>query len=126
MNWAAEPIDNFTLREARCHGYEKKPSGRIWHDCGLVILVPELCIATYNVRIEFGKPIVVKSWTRCRLHNQAVGGKSDSYHQNGHAIDPAPQNISDLDELEQIARKYFGFVIRYSWGLHCDIRGERP
>jgi hypothetical protein len=59
-------------------------------------------------------------------HNLAVGGRPDSYHPNGHAIDIAPVDLNDLDQLERIARKYFAFVKRYSWGLHCDIRGERP
>lgn len=71
MNWQAEPIDNFTLDEARCHGKE----GNLEHDCGLVILVLELCYALGKVRTDFGKPIKIKSWTRCRSHNDAVGVK---------------------------------------------------
>ncbi len=121
LNWQAEPIDNFTLDEARCHGAE----GNMEHDCGLVILVPELLEALANVRRDFGKPIKVKSWTRCRPHNEAVGGVKRSYHVNGRAVDIAALNVGDRYELEAIARQYFEFVKRYGWGLHCDVRGER-
>lgn len=127
INWKAEPIDNFTLGEARCHGWEYiNPVTPVPHDCGLIILVPELCECVHEVRIRFGKPIIVKSWTRCRPHNRAAGGKDDSYHQNGHAIDVAPVNMSDLDELAAIVRDVFPFAYRASWGLHGDIRGKRP
>lgn len=82
------------MAEARCHGWEGIEPNRVYHDCGLVILVPELC--------------------------------GYLYHVNGHAVDIALLNMADMDELEAIARRYFPFVLRYSWELHCDIRGERP
>lgn len=122
MNWTVQPIDNFTLAEARCHGRE----GTEWHDCGLVILVPELCDPLAKVRFEFDNALIVKSWCRCKAHNLAVGGKKDSYHQNGRAVDITSPKRTDLIVVEAIARRYFQFVKRYSWGLHCDIRGERP
>lgn len=127
MNWNVEHIENFTLREARCHGWEYiNPVTPAPHDCGLIILVPELCKCVYEVRIRFGKPIIVKSWTRCMPHNLAVGGKPGSYHVVGRAIDMAPKNMSDLDELYEIAEDVFPFTYRASWGLHGDIRGKRP
>lgn len=121
INWEAEIIPNFTLKEARCHGKE----GEVWHDCDLVILTWSLSYFLYSVRKEFGKPIIVRSWTRCKSHNLAVGGKKDSYHQNGRAIDITCKNKL-LDELEMIARRKFPFVKRHKTFIHCDIRGERP
>jgi hypothetical protein len=126
MNWRARPINHFTLGEARCHGWEGEGDDKRWHDCGLIILVRALCICLEHTRSDYGKPIRVNSWSRCRPHNLAIGGKDDSYHQNGRAIDIAPVDMDDMDTLEEIARRYFPFVKRYSWGLHCDIRGERP
>ena len=128
MNWTVQPIDNFTLWEARCHGWEPntRDPNRLWHNCGLIILVPELCECVYKVRMRFGKPLIVKSWTRCRSHNKAVSGKCDSYHQNGHAADLAPVNMNDMGELYAIARDVFPYAQLYGWGLHCDIRGKRP
>lgn len=115
MNWHAEPVPHFTLWEARCRD-----------DCGLIILQVDLLVALDATRTEFGKPITVNSWGRCDHHNRAEGGKEDSYHKNGRAIDLAPEDITDLYELERIARKHFAFVKRYGTFIHCDIRGERP
>ena len=128
MNWNAEFIDNFTLREARCHGWEPDRYGqnRVWHDCGKIILVPELCEYVYELRMRYGKPIIVKSWTRCMPHNLAVGGKPDSYHPVGHAGDFAPAEMIYLDELYEIAEEVFPFTYKAAWGFHGDIRGERP
>lgn len=130
MNWNLEHIENFKLREARCHGWEpnSRNPNRIWHDCGLVILVPELCQCVYEVRKAFNKPIIVKSWTRCRIHNLAVGGVENSYHINGHAVDLAPAILdrAHIDRLYRMAAGIFPFTYPASWGLHADIRGKRP
>lgn len=122
MNWEAKILDNFSLGEARCHGWE----GDVYHDCGLVILLPELVDPLDWVREKFGYPIKINSWNRCRLHNAAVGGKDDSYHQNGRAIDPSALFGGCLEDLEKLCRQAFPFVLPYSTFLHCDIRGERP
>lgn len=127
MNWNAEIIDDFTLREARCHGYEKTgPNTKIWHDCGLVILVKELCRCVYTVRVRFEKPIIALSWTRCVPHNLAVGGKPDSYHPVGGAIDMRPVEMRYMGELVEIADDVFPYIYTAPWGLHGDIRGPRP
>jgi len=126
INWIAKPIDNFSLAEIRCHGWEQKDDYKVWHDCGLVILVPELLECIFRVRVRYGRPIIIKSWTRCIPHNIAVGGKRDSYHLNGHAVDIAPQDMNGLDILYEIAHDEFPLILRYSWGFHCDIRGQRP
>lgn len=39
------------------------------------------------VRTIYGKPITINSGVRCVSHNQAVGGKSDSEHLDGLAVD---------------------------------------
>lgn len=122
MNWSAKPIENFALREIRCRGYAEGE----WHDCGLVIIVPELLECQYKVRKRFDKEIYALSWTRCPAHNAAVGGVPGSFHMNGHALDQRPFDLNDLDQLEEIAREEYRFVLRRPWGLHCDIRGDRP
>lgn len=127
MKWNAEIFDNFTLREARCHGWEKTgPDTQIWHDCGLVILEPQLCWCVYSVRVRFKKPIIALSWTRCVPHNLAVGGKPDSYHPIGGAFDGRPVDMADMDELAEIAEDVFPFTYLAPWGFHGHIRGPRP
>lgn len=109
--WETEIIPNFKLREAKCP------------HCGLVILQPKLLVILNIVRTEFGEPIGVTSWTRCKRHNAAVGGAKQSYHMNGKAVD---LTADELDELAHTAAVYFPYVKRYEHHLHCDIRGERP
>lgn len=122
--WGAEILENFNLGEARCHGSE----GLIFHDCGRIWLVAELCEALEAIRRLYGRPIRVTSWLRCYSHNKAVGGVANSYHLNGRAIDVQPKNLEpvDLDILEARAKRKFLFVERYDYFIHCDIRGERP
>lgn len=124
INWNAKILDNFVLMEARCHGSE----GEIYHDCGRIWLIDELCKMLAVVRRAYGEPVTVTSWLRCELHNEAIGGMANSYHLNGHAIDIRPKmnGVSRLDILESTARYEFAFVKRYDTFIHCDIRGERP
>lgn len=123
IKWGAKILENFSLKEARCHGWEDG----IYHDCGRLWLVDELCEKLEVVRRAYGKPIIVTSWLRCNKHNMSVGGVTNSYHLNGHAIDIKPEVIPTyLDILEAHAQYEFSFVKRYATFLHCDIRGERP
>ncbi len=127
MIWTVEFIPHFTLREARCHGWEYRNTSRqVYHDCGKVLLVPQTCDCMSRVRERFARPIIEKSWYRCPAHNLAVGGKADSYHPVGHASDFAPENMADLDELAAIADEEFPFRYVAAWGIHGDIRGQRP
>lgn len=113
VDYGLYPIPFFSLAEMRCKC-----------GCGLVIIQPVLLIATYNVRLHHGAPVISGSWTRCTKHNRAVGGKRDSYHPFGKANDLYPQDgMSDLFRL--LCRVYFPYVKDYSWGCHCDIRGRR-
>lgn len=124
IDWNAEPIPNFTLKEARCKC-----------GCSVIMLQITTLDSLHKVRSEYGKSIIVTSWARCKDWNAKVGGKADSYHLNGKAVDIKPGNSNDIDILETIAREPFAFVKRYlrensdgsiSEWLHCDIRGERP
>lgn len=108
-------IPHFTLNEVRC-----------LCGCGLMILQPELLTKLEALRIAYGHPILVNSWTRCKSHNEAVGGVANSYHLNGKAVDLMPPYRPALDMLEVEAKVVFPFVKRYKRFIHCDIRGERP
>ncbi len=115
INWNAEILPNFILRETRCP------------HCDLVILDKELLVALDSTRRTFDGSIYVTSWTRCRDHNEEVDGATQSYHLNGRAVDIRPvYDPALLDDLELIARQYFPFVLPYAGHLHCDVRGERP
>lgn len=111
-------LENFTLYEARCHGVD--------HDCGVIILDPELLSCLDRVRVKYGMPIIVNSWTRCREHNAAVGGAAQSYHMNGRAADLTATAGGDMMTLRRICRAVFPFAIDYENYIHCDVRGPRP
>lgn len=121
INWDAKIIPNFELGEARCHGFHNE----VPHDCGLVILQPELLVCVDEFRTRWAEPITVGSWTRCDYWNAFVGGVDDSRHKNGWAFDPKPVG-GDLNEFEELARDCFPFVLRYATFLHCDIRDVLP
>lgn len=48
---------------------------------------PKLINILEELRIYFGKPITITSGLRCKKHNAAVGGVSNSMHQYGKAAD---------------------------------------
>ena len=57
-----------------CNGYPAEMSSK------LIDILEEL-------RVYFGKPITITSGLRCKKHNAAVGGVSNSMHQYGKAAD---------------------------------------
>jgi len=114
IDLAIKPIPYFTLREIMC------PCG-----CGLIILQREVLMAEYQVRMRYGRPIIATSWVRCRSHNAAVGGKDDSYHIPGKAVDQKPANEPMNQDFAEICREYYPFVLVYEWGCHSDVRGDR-
>ena len=60
--------------------------------CGLSCLDPKLVELLDQARTIFGRPIIIKSGTRCQKHNAAIGGAEKSAHLIGldgfsHAVD---------------------------------------
>jgi hypothetical protein len=52
-----------------------------------------------HVRHLYGKPIYITSGYRCHKHNKAVGGKDNSAHTKGLAVDMKCENSKDRYEL---------------------------
>lgn len=65
------------------------------------------------LREYFGKPILVNSAFRCQQHNASIGGKVNSYHMLGAAMDIRPKNSEDYYALLLLAEKFFDVVIPY-------------
>lgn len=57
--------------------------------CGLMNIDQNLVYSLDDMRTMIGKPLIIMSGSRCAAHNQAVGGKSESAHQDGKAVDIA-------------------------------------
>lgn len=119
VNGVVTQLQNFTLAEARCHGFNS--DGSI-HDCGLIVLDPDFLLCLGLVRIEYGLPIRMESWTRCRKHNIDIGGSSTSKHPLGRAGDLMAVSGGDRLRLWRICDKIFPYRIHYTNSIHCDVR----
>jgi zinc D-Ala-D-Ala carboxypeptidase len=94
--------------------------------CGKVQVDPELISRLEKARATYGKPMVVTSGLRCRAHNQAVGGASESYHCKGQAVDIA---VSDGRDRYLMLKAFldagFNRIGLYAKGwIHVDVGSE--
>ena len=64
---------------------------------------PKLIDILEKLRAYFGKPITITSGLRCKKHNKAVGGVSNSQHQYGKAADIY---IAGVDKAKIKAKAY--------------------
>ena len=78
-----------------------------------------------TIREELGgNPMHITSWCRCAVHNENVGGATNSYHIKGMAVDFVVRNLS-LKETQRRCRKLWtekkigGLGVYISW-THID------
>ena len=78
-----------------------------------------------QLRLRFGKALVVTSGYRSPEHNKAVGGVVNSYHTQGLAADIRPEDQKDLPALWELCRRLnvTGGVGIYDTFVHVDRRG---
>lgn len=92
-------------------------------------IAPALVRIADRARKYFGQPIVVVSGLRCRQHNAAVGGVSDSQHMYGEAADiyvrnVAPETVLAWFQAQSDVR--YAYRIEGSDNIHFDIaKGTR-
>jgi uncharacterized protein YcbK (DUF882 family) len=112
-------VGNFNLREFSSKDGQPSPYPQVVKQALL-----DLC---NEIRVAFGKPILVNSGYRSPEHNAAVGGVKNSYHVQGLAADLRPKDLKDLPRLRQIADRInvFGGVGFYDTFVHVDARGKR-
>jgi len=70
--------------------------------CGFKDLNPNLANMFYHARIAFGEPIIVTSGCRCKKWNAdpKVGGKPDSQHLKGNALDLTCYNPTSFNLIK--------------------------
>lgn len=90
-----------------------------YYSCKRTAMAKSVIASFDSTRRDFGTTVYINSGFRCQRHNTDVGGVGDSKHKLGLALDLAPADLVDLDELETIARRHFDVVIRYETFIHC-------
>ena len=75
--------------------------------CGEVVVAQELLEKLEQVRLVYGRSMVVVSGYRCKRHNSRVGGVSRSYHTQGLAADIKCLNGADRMRLVRGVRGRF-------------------
>ncbi|HDD36641.1 peptidase M15 [Thermococci archaeon] len=113
VNW--EEVRYFKPHEFKCRC------------CGKLIIDPELVRRLDFVRAELGKPIKITSAYRCPSWNEKVGGKKNSAHLKGKAVDIHIPNREYLYKLIRV-------LIRQGWVrigiaktfVHVDIDLSKP
>ena len=96
--------------------------------CGENKTKEALMLVTDQLRDAVGEPLTISSAFRCVKHNEAVGGKLDSAHLKGLAVDIACENSRLRFLLIKQAIK-LGFVrigVDFKKFIHLDMDGEKP
>lgn len=105
LEWA---YPNFSRQEVECK-------------CGCGFLpTPEFMKKLQELRLFFGKPMVVTSGARCEAHNVKIGGSAKSKHISGMAIDVATPWRWDLVQIA-MQQGFHGIGIARTY-LHLDTR----
>jgi len=95
--------------------------------CGKVEMKQELIDRLDEIRELYGKPIRITSGFRCEKHNSEVGGKPNSAHVTGEAVDIACSSSEDRFVLIRLALASGFFRIGIANGfIHIDISGGLP
>lgn len=69
---------------------------------------------------------IITSGYRTAKKNKDVGGAKNSYHLKGKALDIKFKNCKNtLEEISQVAKRYFNGVILYKYHIHVDVRKNK-
>lgn len=95
--------------------------------CGGFPVEPDLDMVRVAdaIRERLGVPVGVNSGVRCKNHNAAVGGVSNSQHVYGTAADlgkPSGVSVATMAAIAEELMPNTGGIGIYSWGIHIDSR----
>ena len=77
------------------------------------------------LRDMYGKPMIITSAYRCKIHNQKVGGVQNSQHVRGRAVDISTAKMSAEEKhklLKLASTLEFKGIGVYKGFFHLDIR----
>lgn len=91
--------------------------------CGFSEISSDLLDTVLKIRLEYDRQMTFTSGCRCKKHNANVGGKADSAHITGNALDIAYKDLTDLYILIKLCYKYdvkrFGINFKKKF-IHID------
>lgn len=93
-------------------------------NCGFDTVDTALLDIVTSVRKHFDKPVTVTSGCRCKKHNEACGGATESYHLFGKAADIKVKDVTPSEVMAYLKAEYkdrYGFI-EYSTWVHVDCR----
>lgn len=93
--------------------------------CDTIMVHPGLIAKIDMFRERTGKPVRINSGYRCEKHNKKIGGKKNSSHLKGLAVDIHMEK-KDQKKFRPIIRTLFN---RIGWGanfIHLDIDETKP
>ena len=92
--------------------------------CKYTIINDHLQAVLELVRAHFKQPVTITSGTRCKAHNNKIGGKDASRHLSGEAADIVVKNTRPQEVYD-----YIDSIFPYALGLgnydnftHVDVR----
>jgi len=95
--------------------------------CGEVHISPRLEEMADIAREVAGVPFIINSGYRCPGHNKAVGGREDSAHVRGYAMDIAtPDSFTRFRVLMGAVLADFRRIGIYPTFIHMDCDPEKP
>ena len=97
--------------------------------CGTYIISDDLLTRLNQARESAGIPFIITSGYRCQKHNDRVGGKPNSAHTTGQAVDIAFKNSNEcfkiVRALYDAGFRRIGINFAKSF-VHCDVDGSKP
>ena len=104
-----------------------KPSEFQCKCCGKLLISEELMDRLFVAREKAGIPFVINSGYRCPKHNAAVGGKPDSAHKEGLAVDikatDSKTRFKVLKGLYEAGFERIGIDDKF---IHADVDKSKP
>lgn len=94
--------------------------------CGAGDISPVIVMKLEAVRSVYGNPMRIVSGVRCHAHNAEVGGKGDSSHVLGLAVDIAVDSPAQRFRLCELLITEFSRIGVGQTFIHVDIDSSKP
>ena len=107
---------NFVSTEFDCHGKGC---------CSSTLVDSKLVSFLQNIRTYFNSPLTINSAYRCKTHNAAVGGASQSNHMSGMAADIVVKGVAPIDVARYAESIGVLGIGVYSTFTHIDTRAYK-